>query len=41
MPPPTPNKHKNQNFEKQIKASGDAIILHKCTENHNNMMYAS
>ena len=31
---------KNQNFEKMKKVSGDVIILHMCTENHNHMMYA-
>ena len=39
--PPPPNNPKNQNFEKMEKASGDVIILHLCTKNHNHMMYAS
>ena len=37
----TPNTLKNQNFEKIKKASGDVIILYKCTKNHDHMMYAS
>ena len=36
-----PNNPKNQNFEKMKKASGDIIILHKCTKNDNHMMYDS
>ena len=36
-----PNKLKNQNFEKMKKISGDFIILHMCTKNHDHMMYAS
>ena len=31
----------NQSFEKMKKASGDVIILHMCTKNHNHMMYVS
>ena len=29
-----PNNLENQNFEKMKKKSGDAIILHMCTKNH-------
>ena len=36
-----PNNLENQNFEKMTKASGDVIVLHMCTTNHNHMMYAS
>ena len=33
---PLPHKKlKNQNFEKMKKISGDIIILHMCTKNHN------
>ena len=35
------NNLKNQNFEKMIKAPVDIIILHKCTKNHNHMLYCS
>ena len=31
----------NQNFEKMKKALEDIIILHKCTENHDHMLYCS
>ena len=31
----------NQNFEKLKKKSGDIIILHKCTKNHDYMLYCS
>ena len=31
----------NRNFEKKEKASGDVIILHMCTKNHDQMIYAS
>ena len=37
----TPNNPKNQNFEKLKKAPGDIIILHKCTKNHDHMLYCS
>ena len=34
------NNPKNQNFEKMTKkTSGDIIVLHKCTENHDHMLY--
>ena len=33
--------HKNQNFEKMKKNSGNIIILHMCTKNHNHMQYSS
>ena len=36
-----PNNPENQTFEKIKKASGDVIILHMCTKNHDHMMYAS
>ena len=36
-----PNNPKNQNFEKlEKKTPGDVIILHICTINDNQMMYA-
>ena len=35
------NNPKNQNFEKLKKTPGDVIILHKCTKNHDNMLYCS
>ena len=37
----SPNKLENQNFEKMKKVPGDAIVLHICTKNHNDMMYGS
>ena len=40
-PPPSPNNPKNQNFEKLPKIPGDVIILHKCTKNHDHMLYCS
>ena len=36
LPPKNP---KNQNFEKMKKMPGDIIILHKCTKNHDHMLY--
>ena len=36
-----PNNLKNQNFLKMKKTPGDIIILHKCTKNHNHMLYHS
>ena len=36
-----PNNPKNQNFEKTEKKSWDIIILHKCTKNHDHMLYCS
>ena len=36
-----PNNPENQKFEKMKKASGDVIIFHMCTKNHDHMMYAS
>ena len=36
-----PNNLKNQNFEKLKKTPGDIIILHKCTKNHDHMLYCS
>ena len=35
------NNPKNQNFEKLKKTAGDIIILHKCTKNHDHMLYFS
>ena len=35
------NNPENQNFEEIKQASGDVIILHMCTKNHNQMMYMS
>ena len=35
----SPNNPENQNFEKLKKESGDAIILHMCTKNHDHMPY--
>ena len=34
------NNPKNRNFEKMKKTHGD-IILHKCTKNHDHMLYCS
>ena len=39
--PVPPNNPENQNFEKLKKATGDIIILHKCTINNNHMIYGS
>ena len=38
-----PNNSKNQNFikMKKKKKAGDIIILHKCTKNHDHMLYCS
>ena len=33
------NNLKNQNFEKLKKRPRDIIILHKCTKNHDHMLY--
>ena len=41
LPPPTPNNLKNQNLEKLKNMLGDIIILHKCTENHDHVLYCS
>ena len=32
---------KNQNFKKMKKTHGDIIISHKCTKNHDHMLYYS
>ena len=40
-PPPSPNNTKNQYFEELKKISGDIIILHKCTKNHDHILYCS
>ena len=39
--PPPPRSLENQNFEKMEQASGDVIILHISTKNHDHMIYAS
>ena len=40
LPPPRHNKPKYKNFKKTMKkTSGDIIILHKCTTNHDHMCY--
>ena len=36
-----PNNPKNQNFKKMKTRTGDITILHKCTENYDQMMYSS
>ena len=36
-----PSNPENQNFEKMKKESGDVIIFHLCTKNHDQIMYAS
>ena len=36
-----PNSPKNQNFIKVKKMPRDIIILHKCTKNHDHMLYHS
>ena len=36
-----PNSLKNQNLKKMKKTLGDIIILHKCTKNHNHLLYCS
>ena len=43
LPPslPPPNSPKNQNFKKMKKMHGNIIILHKCTKNHDHMLYCS
>ena len=33
------NNLKNQNFKKMKKVLGDIIILHKCTKNHDHILY--
>ena len=38
---PPPNDSEIQNFAKMKKATGDIIILHKCSINYNYMMYVS
>ena len=35
------NNPKNQNFEKMKKMDRDLIVLDKCTENHDHMLYCS
>ena len=36
-----PNSPKNQNFKTMKKMPGDIIPLHKCTKNHDHMLYCS
>ena len=36
-----PNSLENQNFDKMKKATGGVIKLHMCTQNHDQMRYAS
>ena len=38
--PSLPKNSKYQNFEKMKKITGDIIILHECTKNHNHMKYS-
>ena len=35
------NNTKSKNFEKLEKRPGDIVILHKCTNNHDHMLYCS
>ena len=37
----SPSSPKNENFKTMKKIIGDIIILHKCTKNHNHMLYCS
>ena len=39
--PFTPNSQKHENFKKIKKTLWDIIILHKCTKNHDYMLYCS
>ena len=36
-----PKNPENQNFEKKIKKTPGDIVLHKCTKNHDHMLYCS
>ena len=36
-----PNNQKSQNFAKLKKTSGNITILHKCTKNHDHILYCS
>ena len=36
-----PNTPKNEHFKKMNKMPGDIIILHKCTKNHDYLLYCS
>ena len=36
-----PNSPKNENFKKMKRAPGDIIIEHKCTKNHDHVLYCS
>ena len=36
-----PNSPKTQNLTKMKKKPGDIIILHKCTKNHDHLLYCS
>ena len=40
-PPPPPNIPKNQHFKKIKTLPHNIIILHKCTKNHDHMLYCS
>ena len=40
LSPPT-NNSENKNFEKLKKNPEDIIILHRCTKNHDHMLYCS
>ena len=37
----SPNSLKNENFKKMKKNPEDIIILHRCTKNHDHMLYCS
>ena len=39
--PLAPKSPKNEYFETKQKNPGDIIILHKCTKNHDHMLYCS
>ena len=39
--PPSQTTKEYQNFEKIKNATGDIIISHMCSKNHDHMMYAS
>ena len=40
QPPPLPNSLKKENIKNE-KKPGDIIILHKCSKNHNHLLYCS
>ena len=37
----SPNHQKNKNLEKMKNTPGDIIVLHKCTKNHDHILYCS